>query len=317
MRRHISILAFGFVLVTFLAASIFPETGVIAQDSRGVLVPAPMSPHGTLLDSTPTYKWSVVSGANIYQYQVWRGSTKVLDKSPDAEDVCGATTCEKSPAYTLDYNLYKWRVRALKGGVWSAWSGYMEFNVSPAGFSSSFNNEMAGWTKKTGKDYFKSATYIYTPGLTDKWSSIYRPNAQYTDFIYTVRMKKSAGTSSNYILVRMGTKVEATEGVWYPGYYFGYDNSGRASIYKIDPVMNANMIHSATTSLINKYGWNTIKVKAIGWKFWFYVNGCLVKYFTDTDFPRGYIGITSFRDGTDQQSFYVDNASLVVQVTPQ
>lgn len=304
------------IIIAFAGAVFFPQGSTLAQEDRGVLVPAPYSPHGTLLDSTPTYKWSLVTGATIYQYQVWRGSTKLLDKSPDAEDVCGATTCEKSPAYTLGYNLYKWRVRAYKGGVWSAWSAYMEFNVSPAGFSNTFNNEMVGWALKTGKEYYKSATYVYTLGLAEKWSTIYRTGRQFTDFTYTVRMKRPAEYAPQYLVIRAGTAL-TVKGLWHPGYYFGYDNWGNAIIYKLDPISSMTTIHYDTSSAIVKKGWNTLQVKAIGWKFWYYINGTLIDYFTDTDFPRGYVGIASFRSSSTSQTFYVDSASLVVQVTPQ
>jgi hypothetical protein len=130
-------------------------------------------------------------------------------------------------------------------------------------------------------------------------------------------MRRPKENSANAIVIRMGNKVNLTNGLWYPGYYFGYDNTGSVFILKFDTSGNHTLIYSGTTSLVNQFGWNTLKVKAIGWKFWYYLNGCLVHYFTDTDFPRGYIGIAAYRQGSTYQVFKVDRAKLVVEETPQ
>ncbi len=303
------------IIAALLAATLAPAGSVIAQGDKGVLTPSPLSPHGTLLTKNPTYKWTEVTGATIYQYQVWKGTTCVLDKSPDSEDVCSGGICQKKPAYTLSYGIYKWRVRAYKGGYWSAWSGYWDFNISPPSWSNSFNSEKAGWLKRAGKDYYKSSTYIYTLGLPDKWSSIYHTN-RYTDFTYSVRMKRTIGYAPNYITIRMGETVNGS-GFWYPGYYFGYDNWGNAFIREVSATGSATSKYYAMSSAVVKKGWNTLQVKAIGWKFWFYINGTLIHFFTDTTFPRGFVGIASYKLGTTSQIFYVDWAKLEVNETIQ
>jgi len=43
-------------------------------------VPTPLTPSGTIYTQKPTYKWSAVSGATKYRYQVYKGSTKLIDK---------------------------------------------------------------------------------------------------------------------------------------------------------------------------------------------------------------------------------------------
>jgi aqualysin 1 len=92
-------------------------------------IPTPTSPAGTISDRTPTYKWSSVTGATQYQYQLLQGTTIVYTKTVLAS-ACTATTCSNTPTNTLGYLPYKWHVRALKGGVWKAWSAYKSFTVA-------------------------------------------------------------------------------------------------------------------------------------------------------------------------------------------
>lgn len=305
------------VVLTFLAATILPQAEVNAQgDLRGGIVPTLLSPHDTILAKNPTYKWTPVFGAEVYQYQVWKGGSKVLDKSPDA-DICSDSLCERTPTFTLGYNAYKWRVRARIDSSWKAWSAYMNFTVSPPSFTSSFNYEMAGWAKMSGKDYYKSSTYIYTLGMANWWSTLRRTSGQYTDFKYSANMKRSSGYSPNYLVIRMGNNTSPSNGRWYPGYYFGYDNWGNCFIYRIDDASSSTTIYYGMPGLVNKFGWNVLTVEAIGYKFWYYVNGTLVKFFVDLTYPRGFVGIASYRNSTASQTFYVDWAKLVVKETAQ
>jgi C1A family cysteine protease len=93
-------------------------------------VPKTQSPVGTVKTVNPTYTWTPINGASIYQYQVWQGSTIILDKSPDTE-VCSAKICERTPKQSLEVGVtYKWRVRAFVAGGWKAWSAFSEFTVT-------------------------------------------------------------------------------------------------------------------------------------------------------------------------------------------
>jgi hypothetical protein len=92
-------------------------------------MPKIQSPKGEVSTVNPTYVWTPVNGAVIYQYQVWQGTTIIMDKSPDNE-VCGQTTCERTPKQSLTAGkTYKWRVRAFVSGTWKAWTAFSEFTV--------------------------------------------------------------------------------------------------------------------------------------------------------------------------------------------
>jgi hypothetical protein len=317
--RSIRLAAISILLVmVFVTAAFLPNATVLAQDTRGVAAPTPKSPHGTILDTTPTYKWTVVAGATIYRYQVWQGSMLKLDKSPDS-GICGATLCEKSPAFTLGYNLYKWRVKAYKGGVWSAWSAYMTFTVSPPSFESNFSGSMPGWARKAGGTWsFSKNMYLFSEGLADNWTSAYRTSGQYSNFDYSARLWRD-GDDDNYIVVRMGTIIDSSKSRWQPGYYFGYSNAGSYAVYYVNDAGIWTPLQAWTgSSAINKNGWNTLRVIASGDKFWYYINGTFVKLIIDNSRLRGFVGVAFYRtSGSITNNFFVDWATLTVKETVQ
>lgn len=97
--------------------------------AKSTYIPKTLSPSGEITAVNPTYVWTPVNGALIYQYQVWQGSTLVMDKSPDNE-VCNQTTCERTPKQSLEMGqTYQWRVRAYVNGAWKAWSAFSEFSI--------------------------------------------------------------------------------------------------------------------------------------------------------------------------------------------
>jgi hypothetical protein len=104
------------------------NTDATVANFRTSTVPTPRSPFGTIIDRTPTYKWSKVSGATRYQVQLKKGTTTVYAKKVGSS-ACVSTTCQKTPSIKLGYATYKWRVRAKVGGVWKAWSSFKTFKI--------------------------------------------------------------------------------------------------------------------------------------------------------------------------------------------
>ncbi|MEK6750941.1 MAG: M4 family metallopeptidase, partial [Chloroflexota bacterium] len=82
--------------------------------------PTIIAPKGTTTDTTPTYKWSKVTGATNYRYQLMKGATTIYTKTV-AASVCVGTTCKSTPTTPLGFFTYKWRVQAKVGGVWKAY----------------------------------------------------------------------------------------------------------------------------------------------------------------------------------------------------
>lgn len=93
------------------------------------VVPTPKAPAGAISDTTPTYKWSKVTGATRYTYQLLKGTTIVYTKNV-ASTVCSATVCTSTPATVLGTGTYRWKVRAMVGGVWKPNSALKTFTIS-------------------------------------------------------------------------------------------------------------------------------------------------------------------------------------------
>ena len=112
-------------------------------------VPTPQSPTGNITDKTPTYKWTKVSGATQYRYQLVKGSTTIYTKTV-ASSACGSSTCSNTPTTALAAASYKWKVQAKVGGVWKAYSAFLAFTVAGATTS-----PKAGfWESEYGDEFY-------------------------------------------------------------------------------------------------------------------------------------------------------------------
>ena len=94
----------------------------------GVTIPEPITPAGEISDRTPTYTWTKVLGGTAYQVQLKQGATIIYTKTVGST-ACGAVNCTTTPATTLPYGAYRWRVRARVGGIWGTWSIFKNFSV--------------------------------------------------------------------------------------------------------------------------------------------------------------------------------------------
>jgi hypothetical protein len=142
-----------FVFSAFVIASMFisllaaPLSGsnIVIAESLTVSPPNGVWPDGNIMDKTPTYKWTAISGATQYQLQVYRGTTKVIDRT-FASTYCGAAECTVTPSNTLTYAGHTWKVRAYKDSAWTEFSSSRTFSVDSPGFVSPFNSSSTGWS---------------------------------------------------------------------------------------------------------------------------------------------------------------------------
>lgn len=96
--------------------------------------PTPQAPLGPTTDTTPTYQWTKVTNATSYQYQLVQGTTFVYSQTVQAS-ACNANSCIHTPTKILAINTYRWRIRAMVGGVWQPFSAYKTFWVAGPGVS--------------------------------------------------------------------------------------------------------------------------------------------------------------------------------------
>ncbi len=120
----------------------FSSQPAAAMKNYTVGVPTPISPSGTILDTTPSYSFSKVVGASQYQYQLFKGGKSIYIVTVAAID-CGATSnCVNTPVTVLDSGLYTWKVRAMVASSWKAYSTAKAFTfpsiptpIAPTGSS--------------------------------------------------------------------------------------------------------------------------------------------------------------------------------------
>ncbi|MEW5941057.1 MAG: hypothetical protein AB1750_15425 [Chloroflexota bacterium] len=280
-------------------------------------VPTAVFPSGTIPISRVVYIWTAVSGAAQYEYQVAQGGTVFWDQAADAS-VCVAGTCSVMPALDLANGSYAWRVRALIGGTYQAFSAWQAFTVSvptePAGFYSAFTSDAAGWVVHKGVWALESSNYYATPGVSGKVSSISHVN-DYTTLTFEARMKRTGCTGcANTLNIRGNPVLDAT-GWWKTEYTFDYTNSGLFSVWRDYNGTYTALKNWTTTSAINKGGWNILKVTASGSSLKFYINDILVWSGADASYASGRVGIAMYRNTTSTgDKLYVDWAQLVTTV---
>lgn len=309
-----------FLLVALLAAAFTPSGTAFAAE-KGVGVPTLVEPLGVILDRTPTFVWERVTGATSYQIQIFVefGTTPIYDTTKSSS-ICDATYCDFTITKTLDYRDYYWRVRAMtpKG----EWSEKEMFVISSPGFNSGFNYSLTGWERMNdvGGLWFKRANHAYTTGKADTWSNLARVanGGKYNDFDFTTVLKRVGGISSgrypaNCMVVRMGAYTTSGKYLWYPGYRFCVTNAGKWAVYYVDLDQSTNTIYNWTANAnINKTGWNTLRVVAVGPDFKFYINGALIKSFTEESKDRGYVGISGWKFLGTSTEFQIDRATMTV-----
>jgi hypothetical protein len=102
------------------------------EGSIPAITPITKSPYAVIVQTTPTFKWSKISGATAYQLQVFKGK-KVVYTNTVSSKACKSSTCSNTPTKILSLgNNYKWRVRAKINGEWKLYSPYRSFSVSAA-----------------------------------------------------------------------------------------------------------------------------------------------------------------------------------------
>lgn len=142
---------------------------------------------------------------------------------------------------------------------------------------------MKYWARKSGGEWNVNDKYMFSSGLPDKCSAVYRTTSRaYANFKYEAKMKIIGDPSGGqypeaYMAIRMGSGVNASDSCWYSGYLFGYSRDGKYSIWKMNNDGSKTAIQAPTLSTaIQKNLWNWIEVVANGNQFEFYINDVLV-----------------------------------------
>ena len=273
--------------------------------------PTPNSPSGNITDRTPTFRWSKITAATNYQFEVRKGTALVYTKTVTSA-ACGATTCSNTPTTSLAYAAHKWRVRAKVGGLWKAWSAYKNFSVqsSAGSFNSTFTSNSAGWTPVNGTWIVGGGTY-QTPGVSDSFTSS-RRTTNYSIFTYEVRLRRSGCSGCSYGIMFNGSPLPVGLGArWNQGYGFYINDSDQYSIWRYDYGSASGLVTWTTYSPITT-DYNTLKVtyNKTSKYVQFFINGVRIAYGYYSSYQSGQVGLTMFNDATLGNRLYVDWATL-------
>ncbi|HAF63012.1 MAG TPA: hypothetical protein DCK95_11910, partial [Anaerolineaceae bacterium] len=117
----------GYMRIKYNTSRIGEGTSAVVYKDGSV--PQATSPVGDTADATPTYKWTPVSGATKYYYELYRGTTKVYAITVNSS-ACTTSECTSTPSTQLTTSSnYKWRVRAYVNSAWKSFSAYKYFSV--------------------------------------------------------------------------------------------------------------------------------------------------------------------------------------------
>jgi uncharacterized protein YkwD len=263
------------------------------------------------------FRWNAATGATKYQLQIRR----VNDNSIFRNTILGNVTTRNQSGFLNNGVQYKWRVRAGNAAGWGPWSVFRNLtnkkDVVVSGFNTNLNsaNGWQGWIRRPRAVWSLNNRAMITAGQTNKWVNARYRNNIYTNLDYSVRMRRvNSSNAAQYLIVRAGNSYLAN-GYWNPGYAFGYHNNGRYSIWRRNADGSVTQIQGWTaSSAINKNGWNILRVRAVGNNFRFYINGTLVRTFTNTSLRQGRVGVTMYRSPNDPANtrLNVDWARLTV-----
>ena len=276
-------------------------------------VPTPIFPLESVATHKPTYKWSKVTNAQAYILQVYEGATKKFAKSFPAA-VCGASQCSVTPVWILADGNYKWRVQAKVGGTWRTFSEFTNFNVATEfHYQFTLPSSLDRWNTAYGPWNLKNGWYR-SAGLAPYTNSVYH-NGLYPTFSYIVMMRRiNSEGNANRLFVR-GTVYPLDSGKWWDtGYLFQYSNAGTFSVWKTIGGSSTMVKGWTTTTAINPYGWNKLKVKALGSDFRFYINDQLVWSGSDSSITTGKVGAGFYKGNSAWQPLLITYAHLFTYV---
>jgi len=216
--------------------------------------PIPQSPSGTITDTTPTFKWTKISGATQYYLVVYEGtSTSALYTKTVLSSACGSTRCSYTPTNILSDGAYKWKVRAYVGGAWNTYSPRMSFVVTtppaPTDVQASdgtyTNKVLVSWNTSSGATSYKVYRAARATGtkslLGSSTGTSFNDTTATPGFTYYYWVKACNGANcSSYSTRNTGwrklsppTGVTASDGTYTDKVGVTWDASSGATSYEV------------------------------------------------------------------------------------
>ncbi len=94
----------------------------------GIAIPVPINPTGEISDQDTHLHLDKGGRCCLLPGPTQKRYHFVYTRTVGSA-ACGSVNCSTTPATTLVYAAYQWRVRALTGEVWGSWSSFKSFSV--------------------------------------------------------------------------------------------------------------------------------------------------------------------------------------------
>ena len=149
-------------------------------------------------------------------------------------------------------------------------------------------------------------------GSASYWNGAYYNKATYRSLDYSVRMNRTGCSSCNFgVLVRASNLGLYFSGYWAYGIWMTINNEGYFRIWKTMGRYEQQLVYARYSSTIKKGNWNVLRVRAIGNRYQFFINGTKVSDLNDNSFSSGHVGFQQY-SGSYFDQLLIDTAVLTV-----
>ena len=169
------------------------------------------------------------------------------------------------------------------------------------GFNELFTTGAVNWTIITGKWTYDSG-FLRGNGVVNSYSSVYFNKSTYSNLDYNVRLKRrGCSDCENSVNVR-----------WQGNRYvkFAYANTGYYKIEKCGSSGCVSVVGWTASGVINKGGFNVLRVVAVGNTYQYYINNRLVSTKSFTGYSSGSVGISMWTSVAAGNILDIDYAIL-------
>jgi len=153
----------GLVILILLAGMVLPYQ----FSAQAVAAPVAQYPNDVVGSTTPTFRWTEVSGSTGYTLYIYTLENVKIFSSP-VTFTCEEGVCRYSHTAALTQGAYKWAVKATNGSQFSPTSNWLTFSVAPPAAPTALSpsgtisnpNPIFAWTKVAGATGYR--LYVYT-----------------------------------------------------------------------------------------------------------------------------------------------------------
>jgi peptidyl-Asp metalloendopeptidase len=163
-------------------------------------------------------------------------------------------------------------------------------------FNSQFTGAAPGWQPRSGRWWIDGGQWYTTDGLANAWSTT-GYEADLVDLDYEVELSRMGCDDCPHGILVRGSPVPLGSAYrWNSGYGFYIRRDGQYAVFRYDGGVSAVLQnYTPSPAIVTGGDWNRLRVLASGSSMTFYVNGTPVWSGADGLYPRGRVGLASYR----------------------